>query len=228
MRHCFVPKYAFFVVYYKDMPRRRRKQSSTSNNIMQLSAPNPTLLTFLGSSQPGSDAKRVTFNEMNAISNDEIVKRLDELEKKFESLASSSSTSTSAIDPLVNARITDLETEIKHIKSTGTASSTTTIDPSVNDRITDLDAKLAMELTILNNKITVTNDNLDNAIKGIQNAAKQQDIITNMLSDNINLFRDRIDKLSPPTTTTTIAAAAATTGGKYDSQIQHLIGGTWY
>jgi chromosome segregation ATPase len=148
---------------------RRRKQSS--GNLMPLSVPNPTLLTFLGTSQPGSDAKRVTFNEMNAVSNDDILKRLLALETKVDSI--------------------------------GTTTGTTDVS-ALNDKID----KLELSLKQIN--------------ESIKNNNQRQSITFDGFTTNIEDLWKNIEEIEKK------LEPVKTTAGKYDSQIQHLIGGTWY
>jgi hypothetical protein len=218
---------------------RRRKQSS--GNLMPLSVPNPTLLTFLGTSQPGSDAKRVTFNEMNAVSNDDILKRLLALETKVDSIGTT--TGTTDVSALTN-RISKIEAELKTFSSTGTTDVSALTDrigkiegniSNINNRL-DIESqtvtlfadvglvkndnkKYCSELIIYNDKLSKNDKLIDTHAQ--QHADQNHIIIEYMGRENAKIIAriEEIEKKLPP---------ATTTAGKYDSQIQHLIGGTWY
>jgi len=97
------------------MTRRKKKESY---NNSQLLIPNPSLLTFIGSSTPAPEAKRVTFNEMNGLTNEELMKKINKLEESLEEIKKTYNSTTSTISSTkIDSEISDLHNKIINVST---------------------------------------------------------------------------------------------------------------
>lgn len=189
------------------MTRRRRHHKKDSYDT-SLYVPNPTLLTFMGASQPAPEAKRVTFDEMNGLSDDKlanIMNILDEYRKEIDTLKAQ-------INNTLPAGIT-----------TPTSVPVVTKD-YVDDRIRDAIATISPATGVTKADFDTSITNMTDQIDAHKTWITNNTTSINEITDDIEAIKDDIAEIKKEIKKNN---KTVPTGGINDN-IQLLLGGTWY